>query len=55
MQQILPDIINDLQKSQMSQKEIAKKYNVSQMTVSNINQGLRWYNNELTYPLRNNS
>lgn len=54
MQQILPDIINDLQKSQMSQKEIAKKYNISQMTVSNINQGLRWHNDELTYPLRNN-
>lgn len=55
IQEILPDIIVDLCHSQLTQKEIAKKYNISQMTVSNINLGTHWHNNQLSYPLRVNT
>lgn len=53
--QILPNIITDLQKTNLTQKEIAKKYNISQMTVSNINLGNSWHDNSLVYPLRKNT
>lgn len=36
----------------MSQAEIGKQFNVSQMTISVINRGVTWVNEELTYPLR---
>lgn len=54
IQEILPNIIEDLRKSNMTQKEIAQKYNISQMTVSNINLGNRWYNKKISYPIRKN-
>lgn len=38
--------------SEMSQMEIAKDFNTSQMTVSSINLGYAWYNNNYTYPIR---
>lgn len=55
MQNILGDIIEDLKNSNLTQKEIAKKYNISQMTVSNINLGNRWYNEKIIYPIRKNT
>lgn len=54
MQQILPKIIEDLKNTNLQQKQIAQKYNISQMTVSNINLGVRWYNDSLHYPIRIN-
>lgn len=55
MQQILPQIIEDLKNTHLQQKEIARKYNISQMTVSNINLGTHWHNDSLHYPIRINT
>ena len=55
IQSILPNIIEDLQGNLLSQKEIAKKYNISQMTVTNINLGTHWHNDQYTYPIRINT
>ena len=55
MSLIVPNIIKDLQNNLLSQKEIAIKYNISQMTVSNINLGIHWHNDKYTYPIRINS
>lgn len=49
---VVNDIIYDLINTSITQKEIAKKYNVSAMTVSNINTGTRHKQDELDYPLR---
>lgn len=49
---ILKEIIDLLQNSSMSLTEIAKKYNVRNNTITNINQGYNWYDDNLTYPLR---
>lgn len=54
IQEILSNIINDLENSSLSQKEIAKKYNVCQNTVSNINLGFAWRDEKRSYPIRNN-
>lgn len=47
-------IIDDLLNTSISQKEIAKKYNVSRSCVTNINNGNvdKYYNDTFTYPLR---
>ena len=54
IQEILPDIVNDLENSSLSQKEIAKKYNVCQNTISNINLGRVWKDEKRNYPIRTN-
>lgn len=50
----LPDIINDLKQGLLTQKEIAQKYKVAQMTISNINLGKCWNNEQAIYPIRQN-
>lgn len=52
VENIAEDVIYDLLNTSISQKEIAKKYNISAMTVSNINTGIRHKKSELNYPLR---
>lgn len=39
--------------TKISQTDIGNQYNISQVTVSQINCGLIWHNEELDYPLRN--
>lgn len=41
-----------LMTSNISQVEIGKKYKVSNMTISDINRGITWVDEELNYPLR---
>lgn len=48
------NIIEDLIKTDLQQKEIAKKYNVSVGIVSQINKGLIYRQNNIQYPIRNN-
>ena len=50
----LEDIINLLKNPKVSQKEIARKYNVSPSMISSINKGNTYFNKDLTYPIRNN-
>ena len=45
-------IINDLLNTDLTQKEIALKYNVSRTTVTAINNGQNFIDNNLNYPLR---
>lgn len=45
-------IKNDLLNTKLSQKEIAKKYNVCRSTVTAINLGQNFKDNDLLYPLR---
>jgi predicted DNA-binding protein YlxM (UPF0122 family) len=52
---IINSIINDLQYSNLSQTDIASKYNVSTTCVSEINTGSRFFNSNLSYPIRDNS
>lgn len=51
---IHPQIQEMLLTSDKSQKEIAQFFNVSQMLVSEINQGKKCYNDKYVYPLRKN-
>ena len=51
---IHPQIKELLKNSTLSQKEIAKKFNVSQMTISEINQGKKGYDESIDYPIRKN-
>lgn len=48
----LNEIVDLLISSNMTLQEIAKKYNVSHITIKDINQGHSWYNPNLNYPLR---
>lgn len=50
----LMEIIDLLQFSSLSQREIAEMFNVGNDTISEINHGKSRYNPNLTYPLRNN-
>ena len=45
-------VYNDLKQSILSIKEIAKKYNVCENTISKINQGHQYYDENNDYPLR---
>ena len=45
-------IIKDLFENKLSLQDIANKYNTTINTVRNINTGISWKNNELTYPIR---
>lgn len=51
---IHPQIKELLKNSTLSQKEIAKKFNISQMVVSEINQGKKGYDKNIDYPIRKN-
>lgn len=53
-ERIFPQIKELLINSKLSQKEIAKKLNISQSTVSEINNGKKGYDKNLEYPLRKN-
>lgn len=46
------EIQNTLLTTRISQMDISKKYGVSQMTISDINRGATWVDEELEYPLR---
>lgn len=46
------EIQNLLRSTFLSQTEIGNQYNVSQVTISQINRGLIWVDEELNYPLR---
>lgn len=48
------EIINLLINSNLSQKDIARKFNVSAASISNINQGKSFKKDDIIYPLRNN-
>lgn len=50
----LEDIIDKIQNSDMYLYEIAEMYNVSSITIKDINRGHSWYNPNLSYPLRKN-
>ena len=48
------EIVDLLINSEMSQKDIARKYNMSVASVSSINKGRSFYNQNYDYPLRDN-
>ena len=52
-QQVL-EIITLLSTSVLSQEEIGKKFNVSQRTISSINIGETWVQENIKYPIRRN-
>ena len=52
--QIAKDIINLLKTSDLEQKDIAKKYNVSTSFVSAVNKGIYYRDLNESYPLRDN-
>ena len=45
-------IIDDLLNTNLTQKEIALKYNVGRTTITAINNGQNFKDNNLNYPLR---
>lgn len=51
----IDEIVALLSTTQMPYKDIASKFGVSISIVSRINRGISWYNENLTYPIRNNS
>ena len=47
------EIVNLLKNNiELSYEEIGKRYNISQITVLSINNGNRYYHNNLNYPIR---
>lgn len=48
----MENIIYDLLNSSLTQKEIATKYNVSRTTITAINRGQNFYQNDIDYPIR---
>lgn len=51
-EKVIQELIEDLKHSELTLQELAKVYNLSYATISNINRGLRYYNKELNYPIR---
>lgn len=51
-QQKVKEIIKMLENNFLSQEEIAQKFNVSQNTISDINSGYTWIQEDKIYPLR---
>lgn len=47
-------IKKELKESNLSQKLIAEKYEVDDHTISNINNGKSWHDNNIEYPIRKN-
>lgn len=54
-QEKLNELIKDLIDNTIFIKDLAKKYNLSAEAISEINQGKRYYNKNLIYPLRKNT
>jgi group I intron endonuclease len=52
--EIVDSIVHDLRFTEIAQKDIAAKYNVSMNCVSGINVGRSYFNPNLSYPLREN-
>lgn len=50
----LKDIYQDLKNTDLTQNQIAEKYNLNFTTVSNINNGKAWFSEEIKYPIREN-
>lgn len=48
----MENIIYDLLNSNLTQKEIATKYNVSRTTITAINRGQNFYQKDIDYPIR---
>ena len=48
----MENIVYDLLNSNLTQKEIAIKYNVSRTTITAINRGQNFYQNDIVYPIR---
>lgn len=48
----LDEIINDLMDDKLSEIEIANKFGVDNHTISMINQGKSWFNQNIDYPIR---
>lgn len=46
------NILYDLLNTKLTQKEIAKKYNISRTTVTAINRGQNYYQENIEYPIR---
>lgn len=51
-EQLTNNIINDLLNSNLTQREIAEKYNVARTCVTAINTGQNSYNPQYNYPIR---
>lgn len=51
-EEYLPLLIFDLQNTQIPQKDLAKKYNISSQTVSNVNVGRAGKQKDIIYPIR---
>lgn len=49
------EIIDKLQNSDILQKDLAVLYNVGEDTISEINQGKTWVQDDISYPIRKNS
>lgn len=45
-------IICELQKDEKTAREIAENFDISPVTICNINKGKTWHNNTLSYPIR---
>lgn len=50
--EIVDNIFNDLKYSDLTQKEIAKKYDLDIMSISKMNNGKVWYRDNEDYPIR---
>ena len=48
----LKSLVNDLQNTNITFKDLAKQYNISYCTVSHINNGHKYFDPELVYPIR---
>lgn len=48
----MENIVYDLLNSSLTQKDIAKKYNVSRTTITAINNGQNFYQDNIDYPIR---
>ena len=53
-QEQINEIIALLKNPEISQKEIARKYNVSPSMIASINKGNTYFNDSLSYPIRSN-
>lgn len=51
-QNIVNEIIKELKNNNLSDREIAKKYNTTDKIVSDINHGITHYQKEISYPIR---
>ena len=51
----LNELIYELQKTNLSFSELKEKYKIGTTTISLINNGKKYYNSDLDYPLRKNA